>query len=225
MKPIILPEHLLLLAMGEEKGAVLPSSAVALPYGLNGALIMELSLRGRVVVKEDVLVELSTEPTGDDILDEALKTLEDCEREKSAEFWIARPDALVEGLKLRLLDRLVERGILKREERRFLWLIPYSRFPELDKRPERDLRQHIQDVVLHGADADEPTALLLSLVNACGLASEVFPDEDPAEIKEKIKAYSHGTQIGEAISSDVAAATMGAVTASIMATVVPTMDV
>ena len=223
MKAMILPEHLLLLAMQDDKGSVVPSSALALPYGLNGALILELSVRHRVMVDEQVLVELSDEPTGDDILDEALVALKDCERDKSAEFWVARPDALVRNLRQKLLDRLVARGILQREEHRFLWLIPYDHFPAMDKRPERDLRQHITDTVFHGADPDESTALLISLIDACGLIHEVFPDMDPAEVKEKLAAFTQGAQIANAITSDVSAATTAAVTTSLMATIIPSI--
>ena len=45
---LMLPEHLLLLALRDDKGSVVQSSAMALPYGLAGALVMELSMRHRV---------------------------------------------------------------------------------------------------------------------------------------------------------------------------------
>ena len=224
MKELILPEHLLLLAMSDDKGTVVPSSAMALPYALNGAVLMELSVRRRVMVDESVLQELRDDPTGDEILDEALQSLKDCERDKSAEFWVARPEGLVKHLKQKLLDRLVERGILQREEHKLLWLVPYNRFPELDGRAERDLRQHIQDAVFHGADPDERTALLISLIGACGLAHEVFPEWDAVEVKEKLAAFTQGAQIAKAVSDDVSAATNAAVCSMLMTSVIPTLN-
>ena len=224
MNGLILPEHLLLLALNDDKGSVVQSSALALPYGLAGALIMELSLRGRVKVEETILAEVSTDPTGDDILDEALQALAECERDKSAEYWIARPDSLVKGLKQRLLDRLVERGVLRREEHRFLWLVPYNRYPTQDAAAERDIRQRVHDVVLRGAEADEPTALLLSLVHACDLAKEVFPDHDAGDVKQKLKVFAESSQVAKAVADDVAAATIALVSATIAASVIPTID-
>ena len=224
MSELTLPEHLLLLAMQDEKGAIVPSSTLALPYGLNGALLLELSLRQRVKVQEGMMQEVSDAPTGDDILDEALQSLKDCERDKSAEFWVARPDALVKDLKARLLDRLVERGILKRESHRVLWLVPYDRFPELDGSAERDLRQRIHDVVLNGATADEATALLISLIHACGLVKEVFPEQDAKAVKETIKELSEGSQIASAVVEDVASATIAAVCSSVVASIITTLN-
>lgn len=223
MKAMILPEHLLLLAMNDDEGTVVPSSAMALPYALNGALLMELSVRRRVMVDETVLRPVREDFTGDEILDEALQSLKDCDRERSAEYWVARPDSLVRHLQQKVQDRLVERGILQREEHKFLWLIPYDRFPQLDGRPERDLRQHIRDAVFHGEDPDESTALLISLIDACGLAHEVFSEWDPAEVKEKLTAFTQGAQIAKAIADDVAAATNAAVCTMLMTSVIPSM--
>ena len=224
MNALTLPEHLLLLALNDDKGAVVQSSTLALSYGLAGAVLMELSLRRRIVIREKTIDEVNLEPTGDAILDEALKALADCEREKSAEYWVARPDALVKDLKHRLLDRLVERGVLQREEHRFLWLIPYDRYPVQNPAVERDLRQHIHNVVLHGGEADEATAMLIPLVHACGLANEVFPGEDPESVAGHLKAFAESSQIARAVSDDVAAATITMVSASIMAAVFPHME-
>jgi len=223
MKALILPEHLLLLAMREDKGDVVHSGALALPYGLNGALILELSLQRRVKVHENVMSVIDGDLTGDAILDEALKVLQASDHPHSAEYWIARPESLVKDLRHRLLERLAERGILRREEHRFLWLIPYERFPEMDGEPERNLRQHIHDVVMGGAEPDEPTALLVALINACDLSRDVFHDLDPNEVKVKLKASAEGEQIARAITDDVAAATTAAVTSTLMASVIPTI--
>lgn len=224
MKTLTPPEHLLLLAMRDDKGSVVGSSALALPYGLSGAVILELSLRRRISVEGEILEVLSEEPTGDNTLDEALRTLSDCERERPAEYWIARPDSLVKNLKQRLLEELVKKGILAREKHKFLWLIPYDRFPELDGEPERNLRQHVNDVLFHGAEADEPTALLISLISACGLVSEVLPEADSKEAAARIKSFTEGSRIAKAVSDDVAAATIALVSSTIVASVIPTVD-
>ena len=131
---------------------------------------------------------------------------------------------MVKDVKARLLDRLVDRGILKREAHRVLWLVPYNRFPELDGSAERDLRQRIHDVVLHGAEADEATALLISLVHACGLVNEVFPDQDAEAVKEKIKVLSEGSQIANAIVEDVASATIAVVCSSVVGSIISTLN-
>jgi golgi phosphoprotein 3 len=224
MNALTLPEHLILLALQDEEGSVVQSGAVALPYGLNGALLLELSLRKRVKVEEGILIEVSDATTGDDILDDALKALADCERDKTAEFWVARPDALVKDLKERLLDRLVNSGILRREEHRFLWLLPVDHYPAADGEPERDLRKRVNDVVLRDGAADESTALLIGLIHACGLVKEVFPGEDFDAVTAKLKTFSEGSQIANAVSEDVAAATTAVVCTTVMASIIAKLD-
>ena len=221
---LMLPEHLLLLALRDDKGSVVQSSAMALPYGLAGALVMELSMRRRVSVEEEALVVSSREATGDDILDEALATLEQSKRTRDLTYWIARPDSLAKGLKQRLLDRLVARGILKAEEHRFLWLIPYNRYPEQDAGPERDIRQRVHDVVLHGAEPDESTALLITLVHACDLAKEVFPERDVRDVKRRLKEFSEGAQISKAVTEQVTAVSMMIITSCITTSIIMPMN-
>jgi golgi phosphoprotein 3 len=222
MNPLTLPEHLLLLALRDDKGTVVSSTAAALPYGLAGALVMELSMRGSVLVGEKALTVENTESTGDDILDDAVARIADAKRPRDLKYWIARPNSLATGLKERLQERLVDRGILQREEHRFLWLVPYNRYPELDGTAENDLRRRIHDVVLHGKEADEPTALLITLVHSCDLAREVFPENNNKEVKRSLKEFSEGTQISKVVSDQVTAVTMMIITSAITTSMITT---
>jgi Golgi phosphoprotein 3 len=218
MKPLTLPEHLLLLALRDDKGSVLQCSAVALPFGLAGAVILELSMRGRIAVDRKSVTVTCDDSTGDDILDTALANIRDSSRTRRLNYWISRPNSLLKGLQQRLLDRLVLRGILRNEEHHFLWLIPYHRYPEADGAPERNIRQKVHDVVLHGATADESTALLIALIGACGLGKEVFPGQKTREIKKRLQQFSEGEQVSKAVTDQVVAVTVALITASVATT-------
>ena len=216
---LTLPEELMLLALDDEKGSVLSTCSIALPYGLAGAVVMELGRRKRIEMEGEHLKAGDASSTGDEILDEALANLAGAEKPHKARYWIGLPEKLVRGLQDRLLRRLVEKGVLKKEEHRFLWLVPYSRYPARDGAPERTIRHELRDVVLHGHEADEHTALLLCLVHACQLAREVFPREHAKEIAEKLKEFAEGDRVAEAVSENVTAATMAIISSTVASSV------
>ena len=66
-----LPEELLLLALHDEKGSVIPAAARVLNGALIGAVLMELGLLGRLREGPDGALLADPTPTGDEILDEA----------------------------------------------------------------------------------------------------------------------------------------------------------
>ncbi len=175
---LTLAEELLLLSLCDDDGAVASSGATSLPFGLGGAVVVDLYRAGRIALEDDRIVVVSTESTGHRVLDVALRNLALLRTVPDARYWLARPNALVAGLEQRLLDGLVDRGILRREERRLLWIVPYHQYPTHDRAPESDLRRRIRAVALGGAPPDERTAFLLCLIEACRLDGEVFSEID-----------------------------------------------
>ncbi len=123
-----------------------------------------------------------------------------------------------------LARRLVARGILREQDRTFLWVFHDHRFPTDDPGPESSLRGRIRDVALGAAEPDPRTLLLLSLVNACNLADAVFSrgranagnaaDQGPG----RGRAVRQGRR--RAIA-DAAAATAAVSTAAFTTTVAP----
>ena len=123
----------------------------------------------------------------------------------------------VKKLKDRLLDRLVRQGILRREEHKVLWVIPAKRYPTLSGAPEMRRRELIRSAVLHQAKPDERTAILISLVGACGLVKEIFKKEERKKAKKRIKEIAKDEAVGKAVADTVAgvqAAVLTAITAS-----------
>ena len=58
-----LSEKLLLLGLHDEKGHVVMSASVALPYGLVGALLLELYLAKRIDFVEKNIQVINEQPT------------------------------------------------------------------------------------------------------------------------------------------------------------------
>ena len=93
---LTLPEHLLLIALHDEKGTVHPAAYLALDSGLRGAVLAELRLQGRIQTGTNGQVRRHPSqwgPTQFPVIDDALDVLgEFTEPHKEAIADLARID-------------------------------------------------------------------------------------------------------------------------------------
>ncbi len=218
-----LAEELFLLALHDEDGHIVNAASTALPYGVAGALVLELALRERVRLDEDELAVLDAAPTGAPALDHALQQIEASDEPRNTKHWVQVLGGDFSTIKDLLLAELVERGILKEEERRFLWIVPYTRHPEAQGGAEDRVRRALHDVVLGEHVPDEHMAALISLVHACDLTAEVFGEDEEAA-RRRIDEIVEGEHVGRTVSAvveeaqaAVMAAGMASTTASMAA--------
>src|SRR5512136_398316 len=113
-----LAEELLLLALNDEKGTVSIAASMGLPYGLAGALLIELQEGGLIRIEGKELVPASAGPVKDDLLGEILGTLRSSRKTRTLGHWVAVFGRTGGKIKKRLLTRLVAKRILTMEERR-----------------------------------------------------------------------------------------------------------
>src|SRR5215204_6273172 len=199
MMEAVLPEELLLLALHDEKGSVIPAAASVLNGALIGAVLMELGLQGRLREDTDGALLADPTPTGDEILDQALERVADADRPRMPSYWVGRLAGRMPRLKDRLLEGLVSRGVLERRERRILWVFPSRSFPLADAAAEQQVRDRIRAVILEDQVPDARTAALIGLVRACNLIDEVFAPH------ERTRAYRRFEELTseEAVNSGV----------------------
>lgn len=183
---VSLPEELLLLALHDEKGSVIPAAAPALNGALVGALMMELALLGRLQETPTGAVIADPTPTGNDVMDEVLTRIADADEPRSASYWVGRLAGRIPRLKDRLLEGLVARGVLERHERRILWIFPSRSFPLADAAAEQHARDRLRAVVLDGQTPDRRTAALLGLVRACNLTDELFAPHERSQAHRRV---------------------------------------
>ncbi|WP_422678071.1 GOLPH3/VPS74 family protein [Blastococcus brunescens] len=72
-------------------------------------------------------------------------------------------------------DRLVERGLLRREESRWLGVFRSTRWPADDERHEAQLRVRIRRVLEDGETPDPRTAVIIGLLYASGSMPALRP--------------------------------------------------
>lgn len=201
-----LPEKLLLLGLNDEKGSVVFSSSTALPYGLAGAILLELLFQKRLHLLDDKISVIDRKPTGDALLDETLALITASEKPRKAKYWVNKIHGKIKKVQDRLAEGLVEKGILQKEEKKILWLIPYHRYPAKNMTEELAIRDKIRNAVFNHRDVDEQLLSLISLMHTCQLTNEVFDKSERKTAKKSIKEMSKSELVSKAVSDAVDAA-------------------
>lgn len=220
----MLATDLLLLALDDERGTVLPQAGIGLDYGLAGAVVMELALRGRLQVERERVSATGT-ATDDPLLDDALRAIA-ATPGKTLSHWVRHLPGEMNGLRQRLLDRLVAKGTLARRDQRVLLLFHRNVYPERDARVEHDIRARLDGVLLHGQSPDAATACLIHLAAACRVTDAIYPRDQHKAIRARMAelddpgvagANAVADMVARAETAAVTAATMAAITASTIA--------
>lgn len=168
-------EDVLLLLLDDATGV--PAGSSTLHHTLAGAVLAELALLGRIRPDEDRAWYQGTKviATGDGpLLDPLLQTTYDT--------IAARPQYLhtlltTIGFALTepVTERLVERGLLRRERKRFLGLFPTTSLRATDTGHESALREQIRAVLEDGAQPEARLAAVIAMISASGTLVLLHP--------------------------------------------------
>lgn len=192
MAGLTLAEELALLAYDDESGKQVGGMFV--PYGLGGALLAELALLRRIELTDKSVAVTDPSPTGDALLDDALRRIADHPGRRPAR-WV---DALRKGLERAVLDRLVASGYLRREEGRALLVVPVTRYPAGAGTAERDARRRLSEAVRPGSTPDQRTVALALLAHACRMDAQAFPGVDKKTLRRRLDELAAGDWAAQA---------------------------
>jgi hypothetical protein len=218
---MLVAEDLLLLLTDDATGKFATDSN-RLDLGLAGACVIELARLGRVdvsgeneAVKKGRLVMRDDATTDDALLDEVLR--------RCAARAGAVPSKVLgklgKDVRSQLLDRLVDRGILRRTEGRLLGLFPYSRWPAVDSAHEQQLRAQLESVLLRDAPPDPRTAALAGLLSALDAAHKVVDAPDRKAVRKRAKEIRETQWASGAVGKAVEAVESAVMVTLVAATV------
>jgi len=198
-----LKEEIVLLTLDDGSGEVLGRQGLSAALALAGAVLMELSLLGRVDTDRERLLLPSAAPTADAVLDEALRALS-LDPPANTGFALA---ALARGdaeRRAALLEKLVAEGLLRREKGGFLRLFS-TRYPKAAGREEvAAVRERLRALVL-GSEIPEPRdALLLGLARATGLLPLLFSAEELAASQGRLELLVQVEALNRSLAQAVA---------------------
>jgi len=195
-------EEIVLLQI-DEKGKLVELSRSAAEVVIAGAALMELALRNKVDTDVNRFFVVDREPTGDEILDDSLGALVNAGSEVTTSVAIEQVAPNAHRYRNIALKRLVEKGVLREDEGRFLWVFHTRRYPVIDDTEQREVRARLRQLILTDEIPDPRDVVLLCMIEACGLLKFLlFPDE-LARRQDRIDRLKQLDLIGQAMTKAV----------------------
>ncbi|KAJ2594668.1 hypothetical protein H4R99_005668 [Coemansia sp. RSA 1722] len=169
-------EETLLLGLKDQEG-YLSFWNDSLSYVLRGCMLMELAFRRRIRITKDAFTGMtnisdrpieviSIKPTGEVLLDEALKTIKGSESPRAVASWmdllsgetwnIAKAGYQLKQVRERLAKGLVDKGVLRTEKRNFLFF-DMATHPVQDPRAKDEVIVRVMDTLNLPRSAAIPT--------------------------------------------------------------------
>jgi hypothetical protein len=193
-------EELLLLAHDERSGQFANLQDLLMNTALAGAALMDLALLDRVDTDVRSLVVLDRSPTGEKLLDFALNSIGTLPAKTTT---IDALDVLRKqgnDIEQLTITQLIERGILKEQEGRFLWVFESRRYPLIDGKELQEVKRRIADLLLSDDIPDPRDIVIVALAQSCGLLRRVFSDSELRSAQQRIEQIAKMDLIGQAMT-------------------------
>ncbi len=195
-------EEIMLLLLRDHDGRFVRVPSWSLEYALAGGVLMDLAMENRIDTDLENLILVDSTPVGDGLLDATLAEIAD-EETRSTRYWVEQTVERAEELQEAALNRLVEVGILEREEKRFLWAFRSRRYPMVDGRAEREVKLRIMEVLFGEEIPDPRDIMLICLVDACGIFNHLLSREELGKAGDRIAQVRQMDLIGQAMAQAI----------------------
>ena len=207
-------EKFVLLTINDEKGNIAPGYVKTL--GFAGALLLELAEKNLITTEGKTIV-CSAQTADSAILNSAIEILKSAKKpmktatalQKIANKLYKQFDKVIEGL--------IEKEILRLEEKKVLWLFKVKHYPTKNSEPENLIKSRIKGIVLYGNQTDNESLNLIGLIHALNLHKEIFTKEEMKQAKTKIKELISNETVAKEISRIIQQQITAAVIASTVA--------
>lgn len=191
-------EELLLLAHDENSGTFANLQDLLMNTAVAGAVLMDLALLNRVDTDLTAFVVLDRKPTGEKLLDLALAALPDKATTIDALDVLRKQGATFMDM---AIERLIERGILRKQEGRILWVFESRRYPLIDGKELQEVKKRIADLLLSDEIPDPRDVVIICLAQACGLLRRVFSESELRSAEARIEQLTRLDLIGQAMTN------------------------
>ena len=202
------PEEILLLLLDDEDGAFVPVGESVIGCALAGAVLMDLAFANRIDTDPERLVVLDRAPTDNATLDRVLARIAADPRTEAGtgdtKGWIETLTAEESpAIRQEALDRLVARGILERQEEKFLWVFRSRRYPTVDGRAEREVKLRLMEVLLSDEIPAPRDVALICLVDACGILRYILADREVESVGPRVEQLRKMDLIGREVAGAI----------------------
>lgn len=194
-----LMEEILLLSLNQEKGTLTFTASAGIDYCLTGAILMELELLKRIRVNKKTLEVIDRTPTKNLRLDTALKQIDSSKRTHPPHYWVSKLRSTMKHLRKELLEGLVDKALLREEERQVFMFFNKTCYPIRDVRVKKDIQDRIQMVLLRGEIPPLRTLKLITLIQICNITDTLVDKEDRKDARKRAKELSKEDILAQSI--------------------------
>jgi len=192
-------EEFLLLALSDSKGGFVREPPERFENALAGAILMDLALMNRIDTDLEHLILIDGSPSGDPLLDEVLALIRKFPDSKSTAYWIEEIRYHIGEFRDHIVQRLIDRGMLKKEEKKLLGIIPQKFYAVPQGAEAREVRERLRTTILSDDIPDPRDVLLISLMVSCNLIDRLFSRQERETVLERIDRVAQMDLIGQAV--------------------------
>ncbi len=190
----------MLLRDDDGKFVNVPQSSI--DRAIAGAVLMELAMENRIDTDLENLILVDSTPVGDSLLDPTLALIAEGE-ESDSRHWVEQVSRQAPDIREQALDRLEERGILEREDDRFLWVFRSRRYPMVDGHAEREVKLRIMGVLFSDEIPSPRDVVIICLAHACGIFTELLSKRELEQASARIEQVRKLDLIGQAMTQSI----------------------
>ncbi len=136
--------------------------------------------------------------------------------------WVSRL-AGTKNLRHKVARQLCDRGILRADEDKVLFIFTRQVYPEIDPLPEKQIVDRLRTAIFTDHDQLDPrTVVLISLANGADLLNQTFGRKEVRSRKKRIEQIVNGELTGKATKNVIAACQAAVMVAAIMPVIMAT---
>ena len=196
-------EEIMLLLLDDGDGTFVDLPVQSLEFALAGSVLMDLAMEGRIDTDPERLFVVDRTPIDDDLLEPTLRRITSSMATYNTRDWIQQITPHAGDIRERSLARLVERGVLREEQGRFLWVFHTRRYPVIDNQTLREVKLRIMEVLFTDQIPDSRDIVLIALADVCGIFSSLLSSRELKTVTPRIRQISKLDLIAREVASAV----------------------
>ena len=196
-------EEVVLLAVDEKTGSLRSTREFATAYALVGAVFFDLALSHRIDTDLESVHIIDRAPTGSSTLDAVLAHMATRPDLTTVREWLEEIFQKRDDLEGEALHSLIERGVLRHEKSKLLWIIDVERFPLVDDKPQQDVRVRLAGAILSDEIPATRDIMLVSIAEPCGLLGYVLSESALAARVKRIQMLCNLETISRTVRSAI----------------------
>lgn len=196
-----LVEEIILLLLRDD-GRFVRTPNWSMDYAVAGAVLMDLAMENRIDTDLDNLILLDSTPLGDDLLDPTLAEIAEGDQ-RDTRYWVEHTAEQAAVIRENAITRLVDIGILEREDDHFLWVFRSRRYPVIDGKAEREVKLRIMGVLFSEEIPYPRDIMLICLADACDIFRQILTARELTQASDRIDVVRRLDLIGQAMSKAI----------------------